>query len=103
MVEVARALVTGSPLILLDEPASGLDNRESNELVELLLHVREELKVTMLIVEHDVRSVVRLSDYMYVLDQGRLISHGRPAAVQSDETVIQAYLGQAPVTAGNVG
>ena len=100
LVEVARALVTGSRLILLDEPASGLDNTETDRLAQLLLYLRDELSVSMLIVEHDVRTVVGLSDYLYVLDQGKLISEGRPLAVQSSKAVQDAYLGQAVETAG---
>jgi len=94
LIEVARALVTGPELVLLDEPASGLDNHESDRLVQLLLYVREELGISMLVVEHDVQTVVELSDYMYVLDQGRLISEGRPHYVQRDQAVITAYLGE---------
>jgi sulfate-transporting ATPase len=99
MIEVARALVTGSQIILLDEPASGLDDRESDRLARLLLYVRQELGLSMLVVEHDVRTVVGLSDYMYVLDQGQLIGEGRPHEVQRSERVIEAYLGQATVVA----
>jgi branched-chain amino acid transport system ATP-binding protein len=94
LVEVARALVTEAKLVLLDEPASGLDDRETDRLVQLLLYVREELGLTMLVVEHDVRSVLNLCDYIYVLDQGKLISQGRPAAIQADPAVAEAYLGQ---------
>ncbi|MEA2646982.1 MAG: branched-chain amino acid transport system ATP-binding protein livM, partial [Chloroflexota bacterium] len=95
MVEVARALVTGAQVILLDEPASGLDNVESDRLAQLLLYIREELSVSMLVVEHDIRTVLALSDYMYVLDQGELIGEGRPEQVQRSERVIEAYLGEA--------
>ena len=95
MVEVARALVTGAQVILLDEPASGLDNVESDRLTQLLLYIREELSVSMLVVEHDIRTVLALSDYMYVLDQGELIGEGRPEEVQRSKRVIEAYLGEA--------
>ena len=95
LVEVARALVGESPLVLLDEPASGLDDRETAELVKLLLYVRERLGLTMLVVEHDVHSVLSLCDYIYVLDQGRLISQGRPQEIQQDRAVVEAYLGRA--------
>ena len=92
MVEVARALVTGFPLIMLDEPASGLDNRETDRLAELLRFVRS-LGVTLLLIEHDVKMVTSVSDYMYVLDQGTLIAEGKPEAIKRDPTVIAAYLG----------
>jgi ABC-type branched-subunit amino acid transport system ATPase component/branched-subunit amino acid ABC-type transport system permease component len=94
MVEVARALVTGARVIMLDEPASGLDNTESDRLVDLLLHVREERQVSMLVVEHDVRTLVALADYLYAMAEGALISEGRPDEVQQDEAVVRVYLGE---------
>jgi ABC-type branched-subunit amino acid transport system ATPase component/ABC-type branched-subunit amino acid transport system permease subunit len=94
MVEIARALVTGARLILLDEPASGLDNAESDRLSRLLLFVREQLEVSMLVIEHDIRTVAGLCDYLYVLDQGRPLKDGRPAAILRDESVVNAYLGK---------
>lgn len=98
MVEVARALVAGAPLIMLDEPASGLDNVETDRLTELLRGIREELNVGLLLIEHDVRMVTAVSDYMYVINQGRLLAQGPPDAVQRDEQVIAAYLGEATVS-----
>ncbi|HEV3231638.1 MAG TPA: branched-chain amino acid ABC transporter ATP-binding protein/permease, partial [Candidatus Dormibacteraeota bacterium] len=99
MVEIARALVTGARLILLDEPASGLDNAESDRLAKLLLYVREELRVSMLVIEHDIRTVAGLCDYLYVLDQGKLLKDGRPDDILRDESVVNAYLGS-PVPVG---
>jgi len=93
MVELARALVTGSRLIMLDEPASGLDNNETQRLAEMLQFVRK-LGVTLLLIEHDVQMVTSVSDYMYVLDQGTLLAQGTPAEIQRDPRVIAAYLGQ---------
>jgi len=94
-VEIARTLVTGSPLVMLDEPASGLDNAETDRLSELLLGLREGLGLSLLLIEHDVRMVTEVSDYMYVLVHGEIISHGVPSAVRSDPEVVAAYLGDA--------
>lgn len=101
-VDVARALVTGAPLILLDEPASGLDDRETDELSALLRRVRDEMDASMLIVEHDVRFLTGLSDRIYVLDQGRIIASGRPEEIQRDPLVVGAYLGTAPEAAARL-
>ena len=92
MVEVARALVTGARVIMLDEPASGLDNTETERLAEILRFVRA-LGVTMLLIEHDVKMVTSISDYMYVLDYGTLLAEGTPEEIQRDDRVIAAYLG----------
>ena len=94
MVEVARALVTGAKLIMLDEPASGLDNNETDRLVELIRFIRS-LGVSILLIEHDVKMVTAVSDYLYVLERGRLLSEGPAFLVARDEAVIAAYLGRA--------
>jgi ABC-type branched-subunit amino acid transport system ATPase component/ABC-type branched-subunit amino acid transport system permease subunit len=94
MVEVARALVTGAKLIMLDEPASGLDNTETDRLVELIRFIRS-LGVSILLIEHDVKMVTSVSDYLYVLERGRLLADGPAFLVARDEAVIAAYLGRA--------
>jgi ABC-type branched-subunit amino acid transport system ATPase component/ABC-type branched-subunit amino acid transport system permease subunit len=94
MVEVARALVTGAKLIMLDEPASGLDNTETDRLVELIRFIRS-LGVSVLLIEHDVKMVTDVSDYLYVLERGRMLAEGPAFLVARDEAVIAAYLGRA--------
>ena len=93
MVELARAIVTGAKVVMLDEPASGLDNRETDHLSDILRAIRLDFGVSLLVIEHDVRMVTALTDYMYVIDRGRLIAEGTPAEIQANETVIAAYLG----------
>ncbi|HZQ28134.1 MAG TPA: branched-chain amino acid ABC transporter ATP-binding protein/permease [Acidimicrobiales bacterium] len=93
IVELGRALVTGAKLVLLDEPASGLDATETARLVELIRYVRS-LGVAVLVVEHDVKMVSDVSDYLYVLERGRLLAEGPAFLVAMDEAVIAAYLGR---------
>ena len=79
---------------MLDEPASGLDNAETDELARLLYFIRAELGVSILLIEHDVRMVTSVSDYMYVINQGAPLAQGTPAEVQRHPEVIAAYLGE---------
>ena len=99
LVELARAVVTGAPIVMLDEPASGLDNAETDRLAELLFFVRAELGVSLLLIEHDIRLVTSVSDYIYVIDRGKPLAQGEPAEVQRDEAVIAAYLGDVEAVA----
>ena len=92
LIEVARTLVTGARLVCFDEPASGLDSSETEGLLDWFRLLRQ-IGITLLVIEHDVDFVIRLCDYIYVLDQGNLISHGTPAEVQRDPAVIASYLG----------
>jgi len=94
IVELARALITGAPFIMLDEPASGLDDNETQKLADLLLELRSDLGITFLLIEHDVAMVTGVTDYMYVINRGNLLAEGTPAEIQRNEDVIAAYLGQ---------
>ncbi len=92
LIEVARTLVTGARLVCFDEPASGLDSRETERLIEWFRFLRR-IGITLLVIEHDVDMVVRLCDWIYVLDQGRLIADGPPERIRRDPNVIASYLG----------
>ncbi len=92
MVEVARALVTGFRVLMLDEPASGLDDAETDRLVEVLRFVRG-LGVSLLLIEHDVRMVTGVCDHIHVLDRGRIIAEGPPVEIRRNAEVVAAYLG----------
>ncbi len=90
--EIARAIAAEPKLLLLDEPAAGLTGRENEDLARLILHLRDG-GVSVLLVEHDMNLVMGIADWVYVLDYGRALADGPPAAVQANEKVIAAYLG----------
>ena len=92
-VEIARALAMGPELLLLDEPAAGMNPQETQQLIELIHAIREQ-GITILLIEHDMKMVMQISDWVTVIAQGEKISAGEPESVQNDERVIKAYLGE---------
>ena len=93
--EIARALATQPKLLLLDEPAAGMNPQETIELTEFIAQIRKDFHMTILLIEHHMDLVMDISDRIYVLDFGELIAQGVPAEIQANDRVIDAYLGVA--------
>jgi len=93
--EIARALATEPKLLLLDEPAAGMNPQETNDLTEFIGRIRSDLGLTVFLIEHHMDLVMDISDRIYVLDFGGLIAKGTPGEIQNNQRVIDAYLGVA--------
>ncbi|WP_017938708.1 high-affinity branched-chain amino acid ABC transporter ATP-binding protein LivG [Zestomonas thermotolerans] len=93
--EIARCMMTRPRLLMLDEPAAGLNPRETEDLKALISVLRDEHDVTVLLIEHDMKLVMSISDYIYVINQGTPLASGTPEQVRSNPDVIKAYLGEA--------
>ncbi|HHU90765.1 MAG TPA: ABC transporter ATP-binding protein [Clostridiaceae bacterium] len=93
--EISRALATEPKLLLLDEPAAGMNPQETQELAEFIVKIKNKYDLTVFMIEHHMDLVMQISDRIYVLDFGKLIAHGTPSEVQRNQRVIDAYLGVA--------
>ncbi|WP_124064963.1 ABC transporter ATP-binding protein [Clostridium sp. E02] len=91
--EIARALATNPKLLLLDEPAAGMNPQETQELTDFILKIRDSYHLTVFMIEHHMDLVMQISDRIYVLDFGKLIAQGTPDEIQNNDRVIEAYLG----------
>jgi len=92
--EIARAMATDPFILLLDEPAAGMNPQETQELVELIIRLRRDEKIAILLIEHDMKLVMTLSDRIFVVDYGKKIAQGSPAEIKANPAVIKAYLGE---------
>lgn len=96
--EIARAIAAKPQVLLLDEPAAGMNPKETKRLTDLIYDMRDRLDVTIVLIEHDMKLVMEISDYIYVLDHGELIASGVPDEIRNNDRVIEAYLGKGAVT-----
>jgi len=97
--EIARAMATQPKLILLDEPTAGMNPQETSEAIHLICRLRDELGITVILIEHDMRVVMTISERVTVLDHGAKIAEGKPEEIRNNPQVIEAYLGRGAVAA----
>lgn len=102
-VEVARALAMQPKLLLLDEPATGMNLEETEDMARFILDINEEWGITIILIEHDMGVVMDISDRICVLDFGQKIAEGKPDKIRNDENVIKAYLGEEDITYSRLG
>lgn len=100
--EIARALAGKPQLLLLDEPTAGMNPRETAETTEFIRRLRDVTGITILLIEHDMRVVMGISEHITVLDYGKMIAEGNPAEIQSNVEVIEAYLGRGAAASGTI-
>ncbi len=98
-IEIARALAASPTLLLLDEPTAGMNPNESEDAIKLFRRIRDEKGITILMIEHDMRVVMGISEYISVMDYGEKIAEGSPAEIRSNQRVIEAYLGRGAAVA----
>lgn len=91
--EIVRALATEPKILFLDEPAAGMNPQETAELTQLIRRIKEEFDITIMLIEHDMSLVMEVTERIYVLEYGRLIAHGTPDEIKTNQLVIEAYLG----------
>lgn len=91
--EIVRALATEPKILFLDEPAAGMNPQETAELTQLIRRIKEEFDITIMLIEHDMSLVMEVTERIYVLEYGRLIAHGTPDEIKTNQCVIEAYLG----------
>lgn len=94
LLEIARALATQPKVLLLDEPAAGMNSKEKEELIKTIRRIRDDFKLSVLLVEHDMDLIMNISDEITVLNYGARIANGKPKEIQENEAVIEAYLGR---------
>lgn len=91
--EIVRALATEPKILFLDEPAAGMNPQETAELTQLIRQIKDQFKITIMLIEHDMSLVMEVTERIYVLEYGRLIAHGTPEEIKNNKRVIEAYLG----------